>query len=203
MRDQGFNPEAAALLDDGTVAIVSESGPRLSVFDPQGNWLCDEALPVPVRDASLQASEKDGIEALAWTATTGFIAMTEEPQLGKPRDLHALHSTLSGSAEFSTGQADSISIKAMETVGNQLVILERTRDDVTEAIQAWLRLIDIDTCFGQSQCVAQQLSLDLDGLSDADFEGLVALDDMTFLMVSDDRIAGDLRSVFVLFRIEP
>lgn len=51
--------------------------------------------------------------------------------------------------------------------------------------------------------MAQQLSLDLDGLSDANFEGLVALDDMTFLMVSDDRIAGDLRSVFVLFRIEP
>lgn len=202
MRDQEFNPEGAALLGDGTVAVVSESGPRLSVFDLQGNWLRDEALPAPLQDASLQASEKDGIEAVAWTAANGFIAMVEEPQSGQPRDLHALHSTLSGSVDFSTGQEDSISIKAIETLGNRMVILERTRDDVTEAMQPWLRLIDIDTCLGQALCETQQLPIALNGLSDADFEGLVALDDTTFLMVSDDKIEGDLRSVFVLLRIE-
>lgn len=202
MRDYGFNPEGAALLDDGTIAIVSEVGPQLAVFDAQGQWLRDEALPVPLRDAALQFSIKTGVEALAWTATTGFIATTEEPQTGNARNRHTLYSTLSGLARFSSGDSVFVRIKDMEAVANRLVLLERSRDDATKAMQPWLRLIDIDTCFGQAECETKQFPIAIDGLSDANFEGLVALDDSTFLMVSDDKIAGDLRSVFVLFRIE-
>lgn len=203
MRDQDFNPEGAALLGDGTIAIVSEDGPWLAVFDTRGQWLRDEALPAPLRDAALQASEKDGVEALAWTDSHGFLAMTEEPQTGNARDSHVVYSALSGSSGFSSGDSDFVSIKGMETVANRLVLLERSRDDSTRAIQPWLRLIDIDACLGQSRCDTRQVPIALDGLPDADFEGLVALDDTTFLIVSDDKIAGDLRSVFVLLRIDP
>lgn len=202
MRDQDFNPEGAALLGDGTVAIVSEDGPRLAVFDLQGNWLRDEALPVPVQNAAQQASEKDGLESLAWTEARGFISATEEPQMGHDRDKHAIYSTLQDPVAFSTEGSDDVSIKGMETVGNRLIILERSRDDVTRAIQPWLRLVDMDACAAEPRCETRQLPIALDGLADADFEGLVALDDKTFLMVSDDKIDGKLRSVFVLMKIE-
>lgn len=202
MRDQDFNPEGAALLGDGTVAIVSEDGPRLAVFDLQGNWLRDEALPVLVQNAAQQASEKDGLESLAWTEARGFISMTEEPQTGRDRDKHAIYSTLQDPVAFSTEGSDDVSIKGMETVGNRLFILERSRDDVTRAIQPWLRLVDMDACAAEPRCETRQLPISLDGLADADFEGLVALDDKTFLMISDDKIDGKLRSVFVLMKIE-
>jgi uncharacterized protein YjiK len=85
MPDSTFNPEAAAMLPDGNVAIVDETAARLAVFDTSGQWLRDEALPEAVSDVTLQASDKDGIEALAWTPVTGFVAMTEEPHNGQPR----------------------------------------------------------------------------------------------------------------------
>lgn len=201
LRDQDFNPEAAALLGDATLAIASETGPRLAVFDSQSNWLRDEVLPDGVADASVQASAKDGIEALAWTPADGFIAVTEEPQAGTPRHRHTLYSTGSGSGSFSTGSADSVSIKGMETDGDQLILLERTRDDVTQAIRPWLRRIDLGACLGHETCASDQISIGLDGLADADFEGLVALGGGKLLMVSDDKIDGDLRSVFVLVQI--
>lgn len=202
MRGRGFNPEAAALLDDGSIAIASESGPRLAVFDANGRWLRDELLPEQVRDAARQASPKDGIESLAWTARTGFLAMTEEPQAGQPRNLHRLHSTLAGSTTFSTRGADSTSIKAMEAVGDRLFILERTRDNTTRAMAPWLRIVDLPACLGKETCPAPLLPIPVSGLPDADFEGLVALDNGSFLMVSDDRVGNQLRSVFVLFRVE-
>ena len=55
--------------------------------------------------------------------------------------------------------------------------------------------------FELTVCVTKALPIGLNGLSDADFEGLVSLDDQTFLMVSDDKVGGDLRTVFVMFRL--
>ncbi|MGL5011298.1 MAG: esterase-like activity of phytase family protein [Paracoccaceae bacterium] len=202
LRGQDFNPEAATLLDDGTVAIVSEAGPRLAVFDPTGKWLRDETLPEPLRDAGAQASEKDGIEALTWTPTTGFVAMTEEPQLGQPRNVHTLYTTLAGSAQVTADGPESISIKGMEAEGSSLFILERTRDNVTDALQPFLRIIELQDCLSVGTCVGRPLPIMVDGITDADFEGLAALGDGRFLMVSDDKIDGDLRSVFVLFKLE-
>jgi hypothetical protein len=201
MRDQNFNPEGAAMLDDGTLAIVSEDGPRLAVFDLQGNWLRDEHLPVAVADATHQANEKDGLESLAWTRARGFMSMTEEPQTGNSRDKHTIYSVLQDPVSFSSAGSDFVSIKGMETVGNHLILLERSRDDVTRAIQPWLRFVDLDACTADMICRTRQLPIQLDGLPDADFEGLVALDDHTFLAVSDDKIDGDLRSVFVLLNV--
>lgn len=202
LRDADFNPEAATVLDDGSIAIVSEAGPRLAVFDRSGAWLRDEALPEPLRDATRQASEKDGIEALGWTAGTGYLAMTEEPQSGQPRNLHTLHSTLAGAAQIEVAGTESVSIKAMEMAGPRLFILERTRDDVTDALRPWLRIVDLQDCLTAAACVGEPLPITVDSITDADFEGLAALGDGLFLMVSDDKIDGDLRSVFVLLRVE-
>lgn len=202
LRDDDFNPEGAALMPDGGIAIVAETGPRLAVFDTEGRWLREELLPEALRDAARQSSPKDGVEALAWTAQAGFIALTEEPQAGRPRDLHALHSTQAGSAEFLARETDSVSIKGMETAGGRLVLLERSRDDATRALRPALRLIVPEDCLGRPACPTRRLPLVLEGLVDADFEGIAALGDRTFLIVSDDRIDGALRSVFVLLRLE-
>ncbi len=202
MRDLDFNPEGAAVLEDGAIAIVSEAGPRLAVFDATGKWLRDEALPEALRDAAQQSSDKDGIETLAWTAATGFVAMTEQPQLGRTRNQHELQTTLAGSAKIEIAGTESFSIKGMEVFGDRLFILERTRDDVTDALYPFVRIIALQDCMTAGACEGRSLPVPVQGITDADFEGLVALDDGLFLMVSDDKIDGDLRSVFVLFRLE-
>ncbi|NJS37663.1 MAG: esterase-like activity of phytase family protein [Rhodobacteraceae bacterium] len=195
------NPEAAAMLPDGTVAIVDEAAARLAVFDASGQWLRDEALPAAVSDVTLQASDKDGIEALAWTPVTGFVAMTEEPQLGQPRHLHTVHTVQAGAWAIDMTGPESVSIKAMESVGDQFFLLERTRDNQTDALTPYLRILDRTECQAAATCTGRRLSIDLGDMVDADFEGLAHLGNGRFLMVSDDKIDGDLRSVFVLFSL--
>ncbi|MCU0906113.1 MAG: esterase-like activity of phytase family protein [Rhodobacteraceae bacterium] len=201
LRDGDFSPEAAAVLPDGALAIVDETGPRLAAFDLSGRWLRDEALPEPVRDATLQASDKDGVEALAWTEATGFLAMTEEPAMGDPRDLHRLHSGLAGSRPLDLSASEAVSIKGMETDGPRLILLERTRDNSTDALHPFLRVIDVAACLSGNDCTGTAVPVVVDGITDADFEGLAALGDDRFLMVSDDKVDGDLRSVFVLVHL--
>ncbi len=201
LRDEDFSPEAAAVLPDGTLAIVDEVEAKLKVFDTQGVWLRDELLPEGLRDTALQASEKDGIEALAWTPATGFVAVTEEPQKGQPRHLHAVHTAQAGVWVIDATGPESVSIKAMETVGDQFFVLERTRDNQTDALTPYLRILDLAECQSADACTGRRLSIDVGDLVDADFEGLAHLGNGRFLMVSDDKIDGDLRSVFVLFAV--
>ncbi len=202
LRDLDFNAEGATLLGDGSIAIVDETGPKLAVFDRTGKWLRDEMLPPAVQDATQQASDKDGIEAIGWTAGTGFLAMTEEPQLGQPRHLHTLHSNLADPVQISVPGEESVSIKSMEAVGPRLFILERTRNNETDALTPWLRIVGLQDCPAPAPCTGTQLPIPVEGITNADFEGLAALGEGLFLMVSDDKIDGDLRSVFVLFRVE-
>lgn len=202
LQDAGFNPEGATLLADGSIAIVSETGPALAVFDRTGQWLRNAELPAGLRDASLQSSRKDGVEALAWTEATGLLAMLEEPALGQPRNGHSLHTELAGVSALDLPGTESISIKGMETAGGQLLILERTRDDATDALLPHLRRVDLAACLATADCTGQSVPIIVPGISDADFEGLAVLDDGQYLIVSDDKIDGLVRSVFVLFRLE-
>jgi uncharacterized protein YjiK len=201
MPEGTFNPEAAAILPDGAIAIVDETAARLAVFDATGQWLRDDVLPETVRDVTLQASDKDGIEALAWTPVTGFVAMTEEPQLGQPRHVHVAHTAKGRDWVIDATGPESVSIKAMESVGDQVFVLERTRNNQTDALTPYLRILDRADCQAAVACTGRRLSINLGDLVDADFEGLAHLGDGRFLMVSDDKIDGDLRSVFVLFTI--
>lgn len=202
LRDGDFNPEGAALLADGSIAIVSESGPTLAVFDRTGAWLRQEELPVGLQDATRQSSPKDGIEALAWTEATGFLAMLEEPAMGEARNAHRLHSTKAGLVAMDLPGAESISIKGMDIAGGALLILERTRDNATDALYPYLRRADLAACHADAACTGTTTPIQVPGFSDADFEGVALLPDGHLLIVSDDKIDGRVRSVFALLRLE-
>jgi Esterase-like activity of phytase len=199
---KGFSPEAAAVLPDGNLAVVDEATATLHVFDATGAWLFDDLLPPPLRDVALQASAKDGVEALAFTAATGAIAVSEEPYLGEPRNRHLLHSTFAGSWVIKVDGPESTSIKGLEVEGDTLFVLERTRDDVTDALYPFLRILDLAECQAAMACTGTAHPLNIGILTDADFEGIAALGGGRFLIVSDDKIDGVLRSVFALLAVE-
>jgi hypothetical protein len=202
VRDKDFSPEAAAALPDGSIAIADETTARLMVFDTMGTWLRDDLLPEALRDIRLQASEKDGVESLAWTEATGFLAMTEEPQQGFGRNEHTLRTTLAGDWTISVEGPESVSIKGMEAAGGRIFLLERTRDDITDALRPSMRIIDPAACQSTQACTGTAHPVTVPGIEDADFEGIAALGDGLLLLVSDDKIDGDLRSVFALIAVE-
>jgi hypothetical protein len=199
--DTGFSPEAATVLPEGGLAIVDETTARVVVFGATGAWLRDELLPEALRDVARQASDKDGVEALAWTKATGFIAVTEEPHAGQPRNIHTIHTALAGAWTMQAAGPESVSIKGMETSGDRLFVLERTRDDTTQALYPFLRVLDLAECLAAA-CDGTTHPIPVTGITDADFEGIAALGDGRFLIVSDDKIGNDLRSVFVLLQVE-
>jgi Esterase-like activity of phytase len=199
---KGFSPEAAAVLPDGNLAVVNEATAALHVFDTTGALLFDDLLPPPLRDVALQASAKDGVEALAFTAATGAIAVSEEPYLGEPRNRHLLHSAFAGSWVINVDGPESTSIKGLEVEGDKLFVLERTRDDVTDALYPFLRILDLAECQAAMACTGTAHPLTIGTLTDADFEGIAALGGGRFLIVSDDKIDGVLRSVFALLAVE-
>ncbi|MCU0829471.1 MAG: hypothetical protein MUE52_19325 [Tabrizicola sp.] len=172
------------------------------VFDRSGAWLRQEKLPADLQDATRQSSPKDGIEALAWTEATGFLAMLEEPAMGEPRNDHRLHSTQAGVIAMDLPGTESISIKGMEIAGNTLLILERTRDDASDALYPYLRRADLAACLALASCTGKSTPIPVPDISDADFEGLALLPDGHLLIVSDDKIDGRVRSVFALLRLE-
>ncbi|PLL10310.1 hypothetical protein C0V75_21320 [Tabrizicola sp. TH137] len=202
LRDEGVSPEAAAVLPDGSLAIVDETTARLMVFDTMGTWLRDELLPEALRDTGRQASEKDGVEALAWTETTGFLAMTEEPQLGFERNDHTLRTALAGDWPLVIDGPESVSIKGMEAAEGRIFLLGRTRDDITDALRPYLRILDHVACQSARACTGTTYPVSVPGIEDADFEGIAALGDGLLLLVSDDKVGGDLRSVFALIAVE-
>lgn len=202
LRDDDFSPEAAAVLPDGSIAIVDETTASLKVFDVAGTWLRDDLLPEALRDVARQASDKDGVEALAWTAATGFVAMTEEPQQGFARNDHTIRSTLAGDWAMTVNGPESVSIKGMEVADGRLFIMERTRDDATDALRPFLRILDLGACQSAQTCRGTSHPVLIPGIEDADFEGIATLGEGRFLLVSDDKIDGDLRTVFALVQVE-
>jgi hypothetical protein len=170
----------------------------MAVFDTQGTWLREEPLPEALRDVSKQASEKDGIEALAWTETTGLIAVTEEPYAGQKKNAHTLQTGLVGAWTMQAEGQESVSIKGMDAADGRLFVLERTRDNVTDALHPFLRIIDLADCTEDNACAGTTHPLPVKGITVADFEGIAAMGNGRFLIVSDDKINGDLRSVFLL-----
>ena len=201
MRGHGFNAEDIALAKDGTLAIVSEAGPRISRFNTNGKWLEDLVVPVVLRDPAAQRSEKDGLESLALHPTLGLLTAPEEPLAGQTRTTHTVYAEGGKTLAYDTTAIGSTSIKAMGVVPDgRLVLLER---DVAAdgSLITWLRTLDPARCGTGPLCPTQVAKVEVPGINDADFEGIAFLSEGLFLIVSDDKIGKKHRSVFALLKV--
>lgn len=203
LKSGAFNPEGAHLRADGSgLLIVSENGPRAALFDLQGIWQEDVNLPAPLRDASLQRSEKDGLESLADHPVHGLLSATEEPQAADARTHHTIHAADGSRFAYDTDDIGKTNIKSLTTdPEGRLLVLERHRVDGGDVLQPYLRLIDPAACQPDGACPSVKASFSVPGLTDADFEGMTELGNGLYLIVSDDKINGEQRSVFALLRV--
>ncbi|HHX36111.1 MAG TPA: esterase-like activity of phytase family protein [Gammaproteobacteria bacterium] len=198
-----FNAEGIALDQDGTLAIVSEVGPRISRFSFTGEWLEDLTVSAELRDPAKQRSEKDGLESLAWHPTFGWLTAPEEPLAAMKRTTHTIYATSGRTFTYDTAEIGSTSIKAIESLPDgRLMILERDVA-VDHSLITWLRVLDPTRCVDDQLCVTQAVQVEVPGIVDADFEGLAYLSDGLFMIVSDDKINKNHRSVFALLRVTP
>lgn len=203
MKSRTFNPEGAYLREDGQgLVIVSENGPRAALFDLEGRWRADADLPEPLRDASLQRSDKDGLESLAEHPAHGVISATEEPPADAERTRHTIHAADGRHFSYRTDDIGKTNIKAISVdEAGRLLVLERHRVDGAETLKPYLRLIDPAACPATGDCPTALAGFGVPGIENADFEGMTALGDQLYLLVSDDRTAEGRRSIFALLRV--
>lgn len=203
MKSKVFNPEGADLRPGGAgLVVVSENGPRAALFDLQGRWQSAVELPQPLQDATLQRSDRDGLELLAEHPVFGLLSATEEPPADAPRSHHVIHASDGSSFAYDTSDIGNTNIKSI-TLDDQdrLLVLERHRDQNSDRLQPYLRLIDPAACHASQECPGVKAGFSLDGFENADFEGMTGLGDDLYLIVSDDKVDGQQRSVFALVKL--
>lgn len=202
MIDQGFNAEDIALYEDGTLAIVSETGPQIARFSRQGVWIENVNVPAALRDPAAQRSKKDGLESLALHPTLGLLSAPEEPLEHRERRTQTIYAATGQSFSYDTAEIGTTSIKAMDALPDgRLIVLERDVAADGVSLVPWLRLLNPGDCTKGLLCKTQVAKVEIPKISDADFEGLARLTDELFLIVSDDKIDGEQRSVFGLLRV--
>ena len=201
MRDLGFNPEGITQVEGDRLTIVSEAGPRIARFSLTGEWIEDLDVPAAVQDPTQQRGKNDGLEAIGRHPTLGLVMAPEQPLATEPRKIHTIYSSDGRRLTFDSADIGSTNIKSLEVMSDgRLLILERdkTKDD---RLLTFLRVLDPATCPVQGSCATHLARIEVPGIFDADFEGLTHISEDLYLIVSDDKIGKDERSVFALLRV--
>lgn len=189
---------------DSQLVISFEGEPRLVRFTPQGRALKNITVPAPLKDRHVLRYGNRGLEAVTLHPRYGFITAPELPLKGQPDNLHTLYSTSGRQWSFMAYPAQNSGISALETLpdGNML-ILERAWSGFPNPLVVSLRYLDFTQCSRHGACEAQNLKVFSSLLPVDNFEGLAALGNNRYLMVSDDG-GGDLqRTVLRLFSLKP
>lgn len=202
-----FNPEALDVLDgdngiagDTTLLVVSEAGPRAALFSPGGQTLNEIALPPAIVAAAPNFGKNKGLEAMALHPDLGLLTLPEEPPSAEPCQIHTIHAAGGRILRFDSGAIGRSVVKAMTVLPDgRLLLVERTKRG--KALTPHLRLIDPAACPAAGLCTSASATLVVPGLTDADFEGITRLGPDHLLIVSDDAIAGQQRTVFALIRV--
>lgn len=206
LKPRDFNPEGIYLPDDGSgVVLVSENGPQAALFNTEGQLISPVPLPDALLDDSLQRGRGDGLESLTLHPVHGVISAPEEPYEADPRERHTIHATDGSRFIYETGDIGRTNIKSMMTDDqDRLLILERHRVEDSDKLQPYIRLLDPALCPAPADdvtCPTTLAPLNLPEFADADFEGMTRVAPDLYLIVSDDKIDGEQRSVFALLRI--
>jgi len=154
-----------------------------------------------VRDSSRQAGKNRGLESIARDPALGLVTLPEEPFEPAPRTAHTLYAENGQTFSWSSDDIGASRVKAMTTLTDgKLLVLERVKQG--KALIPYLRLVDLEACTTEFACKTHATRVDVPGIDDADFEGLVAVAPSLFFLVSDDKIRKKQRSVFALVELK-
>lgn len=207
LNSDDFNPEALDVLDgdngvagDTVLLVVSETGPRAARFGTDGRMLTEVQLPPAVTEAAARFGKNKGLEAMAVHPSLGLVTLPEEPQSSEGRTNHALYTQGGKVLHYDGSDIGASVVKAMTTLPDgRLLLIERTK--AGKILTPHLRLIDPAACPSDGPCPTSVVTLQAPGITDADFEGITRVGTDLFLIVSDDKIAKQQRTVFALVRL--
>ncbi len=188
---------------DTQLIISLEGKPRLVRFTPQGRMIADIAVPKPLRDRHRLRKSNSGLESVTYHNSYGLMTAPEESLKGQPKNLHTVYAAKK-QWSFMAYPAPNSSITALEMIEgtNELLVLERAWNGVLEPMVISLRRVNLDECSDEGECKAENLKVFSSVLSVDNFEGMTAIGNNRYLIVSDDGKSDLLRTLLTLFKVE-
>lgn len=187
---------------DTELVIALEGVPRVGRFTTQGQLISEYPLPKTLQNHKNYRGRNNSLESVTWHPQWGYITAPELPLKKQPIDRHTLYSRKK-QWSFPAYPATNSSITALQTLPNgNLLVLERAWSGVMSPLVISLRYLDFQRCNKKGQCPIENVSI-LSSLFLVDnFEGLTAVRDNLYLMVSDDGHSQFQRTLLTLFRLE-
>lgn len=187
---------------DTELVIALEGVPRVGRFTTQGQLISEYPLPKLLQEPKNYRGRNKMLESVTWHPTWSYITAPELPLKKQPLDRHTLYSRKK-QWSFPAYPAANSSITALQTLPNgNLLVLERAWSGVMNPLVISLRYLDFKRCNKKGQCPIENVSI-LSSLFLVDnFEGLTAVRDNLYLMVSDDGQSQFQRTLLTLFRLE-
>lgn len=187
---------------DTELVIALEGVPRVGRFTTQGQLISEYPLPKILQNHKNYRGRNNSLESVTWHPQWGYITAPELPLKKQPVTTHTIYS-LKKRWSFPAYPAANSSITALQTLPNgNLLVLERAWSGVMNPLVISLRYLDFKRCNKKGQCPIENVSI-LSSLFLVDnFEGLTAVRDNLYLMVSDDGQSQFQRTLLTLFRLE-
>jgi hypothetical protein len=188
---------------DTQLIISLEGEPRIVRFTPQGRAIDNIAVPEPLKDWRQLRDPNHGIESITYHPRYGFIVAPERPVKGQPKNLHTVYAAKK-QWSFMAYPAPNSSITALEIMpgSNNLLVMERAWSGFPNPLVISLRRVNLDACSDEGACQAENLKVFSSSLSIDNFEGMTALGNNRYLIVSDDGKSDLLRTLLTLFKVD-
>ena len=183
---EAHDAEGLTLTPKGLL-VTFERRPRAFYVTPDGHLVDEAKLPKPLRKKKDYRHPNKMLEAVAYHPRYGPIYAPEIPLAGRSRKHHTLYAE---HHRFKLRNHAPISALAVTDEG-WLLVLERGYDDHEDRWEVWLTLLDPQSCSPKGKGCRTRRVAHLKGGSKkrrwvTNFEGLAALGDGRYLMISDD-----------------
>ncbi len=190
---------------DTELIVAYERRPRVLKHLPDGTFLSEIPIGKTLMSKKNYRKPNKSLETVLHHSTLGLLLGSEVAMSGQNTMQHNVFSHNGDKSwAFSVAVANA-SFTGMAEMGNgDLLVLERTFDDIVKPFRIFLRQLKITDCGARSICETKFLAVlksqqehNLDN-----FEGLAKIDDHRYLMISDDNENDTQRTLLSLIVIE-
>lgn len=114
---------------------------------------------------------------------------------------HSIYGAAGKLFSFDASEAGSTSIKSLEALpDSQILILENLKSDDKTVLTPILRVLDPAEC-EPDLCPTRWIATPIPSVPDAKFEGVADIGNGQLIIVSDDKVDGEHRTVFGLVKM--
>lgn len=191
---------------DSQLIVSFENKPRVILYTPTGKFIKPIKIPKKLTKRKSFQNKNKALEGVTYHDKYGVITAGEYPLKEKPKNVHTLYSAQGHEWSFMKSKAKNSAITGLEMLdgGVKLLVLERAWSGIANPLKIRISSINTEKCDKLNFC-QQTILGDLstgDGWQLDNFEGLAALGENHFLMISDDNQSKLQRTVLVLFSVD-